>query len=147
MYYILYYVLLSSFLLADLDIYAQHLTMDNKNNTANFVGKVSITRDRDKILADKIDVNFDNNKTVKHFLAQGNVQLYYKNDKNNYYFKANKIKFKGNIYQAIGNVHMKNMDTKEVITANKISINRETSVLKIDGDKSQPVNMKLKIKQ
>lgn len=145
MFYILLITIWGSFLFSDLDIYSQHLSIDKKNNTAKFVGDVSITRDGDKILADKIDVALNKEQVVKYFLAKDNVQLYYNNEKSNYYFKADSIKFKDNIYTAIGNVYMKNINTKEVITANKISIDRKTDVLKIDGSPSRPVNIKLKI--
>lgn len=139
--------LLSIFSYGELDIYSNTIVFDKRNNLIDLKGDVSIKRDKDKILSQNIKVKLTPNKQVKSFVATKEVELYYDGDKQSFYIKAKKIRFKDSIYTASGNVRMKNILTKEIITANKITINIKTDIVVIDGSNSKPVNIKLKLKQ
>lgn len=141
--------LFTVFSYGELDIYANKIVFDKKNNTIDLEGDVSIKRNKDKIISQKINVTLDGNdkKTVKSFLATKEVELDYNSAKQSFYIKAKKIEFKDDIYTASGNVHMKNILTEEIITANKVTINIKTDVITIDGSSSNPVNIKLKLQE
>lgn len=145
--FFIFLFLFSSFIYGELDVYSNKFVFDKKHNTIGLKGDVSIKREKDKILAQNIKVILDSNKKVVSFLATQKVKLNYNSDKQGFYIQAEKIKFKNYIYIISGNVKMKNISTKEIITANKITINAKTDIIIIDGSKSKPINIKLKLKQ
>ena len=147
MLYIFIFFIFSIFSYGDLDIYANKIIFDKKNNTLDLQGNVSIKKNKDKILSQAINIILSDKKTVKSFLATKEVELYYNSQKQSFYIEAEKIRFHNNIYTASGNVKMKNELTKEIITANKITINIKTDIIIIDGSSSKPVNIKLKLKE
>jgi lipopolysaccharide export system protein LptA len=130
----------------ELDIYSNKIIFDRKNNTIDLKGDVSIKKDKDKILAQSINISLTPKKVVKSFLATKKVELYYNSNKQSFYIRAKEIRLKDSIYTASGNVRMKNNLTKELITANKVTIDTKTDIVVIDGSNSKPINIKLKFK-
>jgi len=139
-------IFLTQLAFSDLQISANSIVIDRKNYKIKLNGNAKIKNKADILTAKTIHIDMNKNKEVNSFNAFGGVELYYFGKTKSFYFKAKQVKSKNNIYTLIGDVYYKDIDTNEVINAEKIVVNQKTETVSIDGTSKKQININLKIK-
>jgi lipopolysaccharide transport protein LptA len=136
-----------------LNIDATHFEANQQKNILYFKGNVKMTKNKDILKCDRLEINTKNSKTdttkqiPKEYKAIGNV--YFK-----FYTQDNSIIGKGDVvyyypeekkYIIVGNGYLEDTNNGKKITANKIYVDESTGHTKIDGQKDKPIKFRLKL--
>ncbi|CAA6809148.1 MAG: Lipopolysaccharide export system protein LptA [uncultured Campylobacterales bacterium] len=126
---------------SSLNIEADKFEANVKKLESKFVGNVYISKDNNNIFADKVTVKLRNNKKPISYVAQKNVKINISMNGKKYEGNTDKLSYfvDSGIYRLEGNSKLKELNTTNVVTGDKIIIDTEHSVYKIEGDDTKRV--------
>ncbi len=130
---------------------------DNKGITI-FTGNVKMTRIKDKLDSDKLEVFMTPVKKTKEgekkqkrvvlkYIATGNVSFeVYTKDKH-YIGRGKKVIYKPTLleYEIIGKGYIKEVNEDKTLSGEKIILNQTTGEAKVSGTKNKPVRFTMEI--
>ncbi len=127
-----------------MQITSQRFVGDQKKLLSKFIGNVVVTRLKDRLTAEEVDVYFDANKKPQKIVSIGNVHftLY---DKNNKYYKgqSDKVTYfpKKKFYIFEGHVHITQYPDNKQIFGQKMRLDLVHSHVEVEGASKKPVKM------
>ena len=133
-----------------MQITSQHFVGDQKKLVSKFIGNVVVTRLKDRLTAEEVDIYFDKNKRPQKIVSIGNVHfLLY--DKNNKYYKGQSDKViyfpKKKYYVFEGHVHITQYPDNKQIFGQKMRLNLVQSHVEVEGARTKPLKMVFDIKE
>jgi len=129
---------------ATVHITADRFSADENQGFSTFDGHVRITKDLDRLLANRVTVFFDKQRKPISYEANGNVEFNITTkESHSYYGKANKVLYYPNEqhYKFYGNVTLRQLNDKKVVQGEEVFINIAKGTASVKGGKNRPVKM------
>ncbi len=126
----------------ELEIRSDRFVAEGANNKTSFIGNVQITKERDSIRSDTLEVFFDSKKKPETFVAAGNVNFSIELEKGSVYKgKAQKITYdaKKKSYVLSGNVEITESKNGNKITGDKITLDKANQKAEVTSSENKPV--------
>jgi len=132
------------------EIKSLHWSADEKAGVTVFTGNVIITRNQDKMWADKVVVTADANQEVDRFDAEGNTafELYLEDNRT---FKGHSERFvyepQKKLFTLTGNAMVEDVTNERKIYGEEIVLNEITKKAEVSGEVQKPVKVIFKLKE
>jgi len=132
---------------------SENFQADDSRNLSIFTGDVRLKKVRDTLKSDKLEVHMKPRKNKKEkrepdkIIAIGNVKFEFFSKDKHYKGRGNKVIYNPNKkeYTIIGKAYLNEITQNRELFGEKIFINEETQVAKVDGTKKNPVRFILNI--
>lgn len=132
---------------ANVEVIADKFFADEVKQLSVFTGNVKVTKEKDKILADKVVINFSKKRQPLKYTATGKVKVNLIINKKEYFASAEEM-----IYEPIKDQYTlsKNAFLHEILTDKKVYgdriwVNQVTGRYEVDSDGKKPVKFIFKV--
>ncbi|MFV0481579.1 MAG: LptA/OstA family protein [Campylobacteraceae bacterium] len=134
-------LLLNYIYAAQVEITSKEFFADEGKMITEFVGDVVIVKEKDRLRADKILVNFDDKRQPLKYTATGNVKAKILMENKTYDISGNNLTYEPNEdrYILTSNAFLHEIDTDKKVYGDKIEVNQRTGQYKVDGKDKAPV--------
>ncbi|RUM67264.1 MAG: lipopolysaccharide transport periplasmic protein LptA [Sulfurospirillum sp.] len=141
--------LVSSLFAQRVEISADKLEADEKSGISTLIGHVQIIKGDDHISADTLIVKFDKKNKPIFYDAKGSIKFHILTKTKEFEGKADQLRYdpKTLIYEMVGNVVIKEKRSKQILTGEKIQIDRISGKSIIEGKENKPVKFIFDIKE
>jgi len=131
------------------EIVADKFYADEKKQISEFIGNVVVTKSKDKLVANKVVINFDKNRQPLKYTATGNATIDMVLNENIYFGKADKMIYNPikDEYILIKNAFLHEKVTNKKVYGDKIFINQATGRYEVESNGEQPVKFIFKVKE
>lgn len=132
---------------AQVEIIADKFFADEKKKISIFEGNVKVTKESDKITANKITVEFDDNKQPTRYIATGNAKANLIMNQKKYYGEAEKMTYEPNksLYILEKKAFLHELDTDKKVYGDFVRFNQLSGHYEVDGKGSAPVKFIFKV--
>ena len=141
---------LVTFLSAEtVEIVADKFFADERKQVTEFTGHVIITKSEDKLVADKVVINFDQNRQPLKYVATGNAKIDMVMEDRIYFGKAEKMIYDPikNKYTLLKNAFLYEKVTNKKVYGDKILVNQTTGRYEVESDGKKPVKFIFKVEE
>ncbi|WP_245600606.1 lipopolysaccharide transport periplasmic protein LptA [Sulfurospirillum arcachonense] len=131
------------------EVVADKFFADENKQVTEFNGHVIVTKQSDKLVANKVVINFDKKRQPLKYTATGNVKLdMIMNDKV-YFGSAEKMIYDPikDQYTFIKNAYLYEKITNKKVYGNKIFVDQKTGRYEVDSDGKKPVKFIFKVQE
>lgn len=131
----------SSVYAANVEIVANKFYADEQKQLSVFSGDVVITKEKDKLVANEVTINFDAKKQPTKYTAIGNAKVDMIINEKKYFASANTMIYypTKDSYELIGNAFLHEIITDKKVYGDKIFVNQMTGRYEVDSQGDKPV--------
>jgi len=141
---------LVTFLSAEVvEIVADKFFADERKQVTEFTGHVIITKSKDKLVADKVVINFDKDRQPLKYVATGNAKIDMVMEDRVYFGKSEKMIYDPikNQYTLLKNAFLHEKVTNKKVYGDKIFVNQTTGRYEVESDGKKPVKFIFKVEE
>lgn len=134
--------IMSLFLHAEkVEVTSDSMKAEELKKEVHFIGNVKIKQGESWLHGNKVIVHFDDNNQTDEYEAIGNVTFEFKDEKNHYKGKADKVTYHPlkSEYILKGKASINDLLNKRRLNGKTIVINMNTGNASVKGDKKKPV--------
>ncbi len=140
---ILIFMLISTLLLhaEKVEVTSDSMKAEELKKEVHFMGNVHIKQGESWLHGNKVIVHFDDNNQTNEYEAIGNVKFEFKDDKNHYKGKADKVVYYPlkSEYILKGKASIDDLLNKRKLRGNTVVLNMKTGNAAVKGNKKKPV--------
>ena len=131
------------------EITADKFFADEKKQITEFTGSVVITKGKDKLIADKVVINFDNNREPLKYTATGKASIDMVMEDMVYFGRSDVMIYDpiNNKYTLIDNAFLHEKTTNRKVYGDKIFVNQATGRYEVESDGKKPVKFIFKVEE
>lgn len=134
---------------ADVEVVAKKFFADEKKQISIFSGNVVITKEFDKLVADKVQIEFDKKRQPTKYTAIGNTKVNMIINEKKYFASADTMYYYPlkDQYELVGNAFLHEMITDKKVYGDKISVNQSTGRYEVGSQGKKPVKFIFKVEE
>jgi len=123
------------------EVVADQFFADEQKQVTEFTGHVIVTKSQDKLVANKVVINFDNKKQPLKYIATGDVKVDLVMKEKKYFGSAQKMIYDPikDQYTLENNAFLYEKVTNKKVYGSKIWVDQITGKYKVDSDGKKPV--------
>ncbi len=132
---------------ANVEIVAKKFFADEVKQISVFTGDVVVTKEKDRLVAQSVTINFDAKRQPLKYTATGDAKAdMIVNDKK-YFASSDKMIYDPikNEYELIGNAFLHEIITDKKVYGDKIFVNQTTGRYEVDSSGNKPVKFIFKV--
>ncbi|MDD3324094.1 MAG: lipopolysaccharide transport periplasmic protein LptA [Sulfurospirillaceae bacterium] len=132
---------------SQVEITADKFSADEAKKISVFEGNVKVTKEKDKLTAKKIVIDFDDKKQPLKYTATGDAKINMIMNNKRYYAEAEKLVYDpiANKYTLEKKAFMHEIDTDKKVYGDFVSIDQKTGRYEVDGKQGTPVKFIFKV--
>lgn len=133
--------LVGSLYAANVEVVANKFFADEQKQISVFSGDVVVTKESDKLVANKVTINFDAKRQPLKYTAQGDAKVNLLINEKKYFASANTMIYypTKDEYELIGNAFLHEILTDKKVYGDKIFVNQLTGRYEVDSKGEKPV--------
>lgn len=134
---------------ANVEIVADKFFADELKQVSEFTGNVIITKESDKLVADKVVINFDNKRQPLKYTATGNAKINMIMNDKKYFAKAEKMIYDPvkNQYTLLNKAFLHELITDKKVYGDRIWVDQISGRYEVDSDGKKPVKFIFKVEE
>jgi len=131
------------------EVVADKFFADEVKQVTEFTGHVIVTKSKDKLVANKVTINFDDKKQPLKYIATGDVKINLLMEEKEYFGSAqtmisDPIKDQ---YTLIENAFLHEKITNKKVYGDRIWVDQTTGRYEVDSDGDKPVKFIFKVEE
>lgn len=133
--------LVGSLYAANVEVVANKFFADEQKQISVFSGDVVVTKESDKLVANKVTINFDKKRQPLKYTAEGDAKVNLLINEKKYFASANTMIYypTKDEYELIGNAFLHEILTDKKVYGDKIFVNQLTGRYEVDSKGKKPV--------
>lgn len=131
------------------EVVADKFFADEVKQVTEFTGHVIVTKSKDKLVANKVTINFDNKKQPLKYIATGDVKIDLLMEEKEYFGSAETMIYDPikNQYTLIKNAFLHEKITNKKVYGDRIWVDQTTGRYEVDSDGDKPVKFIFKVEE
>ena len=131
------------------EVVADKFFADEVKQVTEFTGHVIVTKSKDKLVANKVTINFDDKKQPLKYIATGDVKINLLMEEKEYFGSAQTMIYDPikNQYTLIKNAFLHEKITNKKVYGDRIWVDQTTGRYEVDSDGDKPVKFIFKVEE
>jgi lipopolysaccharide export system protein LptA len=131
------------------EVVADKFFADEVKQVTEFTGHVIVTKSKDKLVANKVTINFDDKKQPLKYIATGDVKIDLIMEEKEYFGSAQTMIYDPikNQYTLITNAFLHEKITNKKVYGDRIWVDQTTGRYEVDSDGDKPVKFIFKVEE
>lgn len=132
---------------SSVEVVAEKFFADEKKQISIFTGNVVITKEQDKLSANKVIINFDKKRQPQKYTASGSAKVNMMINGKKYFASSDKMIYTPlkDEYELIGNAFLHEIKEDKKVYGDKIYVNQSTGRYEVDSKGKKPVKFIFKV--
>lgn len=133
---------------ANVEVVAEKFFADENEQLSVFTGNVVVTKEADKLVADKLVILFNDQREPLEYKASGNAEVDMIMQDKKYFAKADTMIYEPekNQYTLIKDAFLHEIATDKKVYGDRIVVNQNTGRYEVDSDGKEPVKFIFQVK-
>lgn len=131
------------------EVVADKFFADEIKQVTEFSGNVVVTKNKDKLIANKVVINFDDKKQPLRYIATGDVKVDLLMKEKEYFGSAETMIYDPikDQYTLVENAFLHEKLTNKKVYGNRIWVDQSTGRYEVDSDGQKPVKFIFKVEE
>jgi lipopolysaccharide export system protein LptA len=131
------------------EVVADKFFADEVKQVTEFTGHVIVTKSKDKLVANKVTINFDDKKQPLKYIATGDVKIDLIMEEKEYFGSAETMIYDPikDQYTLIENAFLHEKITNKKVYGDRIWVDQTTGRYEVDSDGDKPVKFIFKVEE
>jgi lipopolysaccharide export system protein LptA len=132
---------------ANVEVVANKFYADETKQISIFSGDVVVTKEKDRLSANKVTIHFDKKKQPLKYVAQGDAKVDMYMNAKKYFASADTMIYNPikDEYELIGNAFLHEISTDKKVYGDKIFVNQISGRYEVDSKGNKPVKFIFKV--
>ncbi|MDR1976976.1 MAG: lipopolysaccharide transport periplasmic protein LptA [Campylobacteraceae bacterium] len=139
---VILFLAMSSFIFAaQVEVIAKNAIMNEKELKGYLSGNVVITKDLDKLMGDKLTIEYSKKEEPFRYEMSGNIKADITMNNKRYRASGNNLVYdvKPNVYTLTGDAFLEESDTNRRVYGDMITVDQNNGTYAVNGSEQQPV--------
>jgi lipopolysaccharide export system protein LptA len=134
---------------ANVEVIADKFFADEKLNISVFTGNVTVTKQSDKLVADKVVIDFDEQRKPLKYTATGSAEINMTIEDKKYFASSDTMIYDpvNSQYTLIKNAFLHEIMTDKKVYGDRIWVNQLTGRYEVDSDGKKPVKLIFQVEE
>lgn len=134
---------------ANVEVVAEKFFADERKQLSVFSGNVIVTKEKDKLVADKVVIDFDNKRQPIKYTATGNAKINMMIDDKKYFASADTMVYDpvNSNYTLLKNAFLHEIVTDKKVYGDRIWVDQLSGRYEVDSDGKKPVKFIFKVEE
>jgi lipopolysaccharide export system protein LptA len=134
---------------ANVEVVAEKFFADEKQQVSVFTGNVIVTKEKDKLVADKVVIDFDKERQPLKYTATGNAKINMIIEDKKYFASSDTMIYDpvNSNYTLLKNAFLHEIVTDKKVYGDRIWVDQLSGRYEVDSDGKKPVKFIFKVEE